>query len=57
VVIYGHTHTQLVDKEVAECLVVNPGAAGFTRNKGGPSCIVLTIDNDNWDFEIFKFSE
>ncbi|MCU7836266.1 MAG: metallophosphatase family protein [gamma proteobacterium symbiont of Taylorina sp.] len=55
-VIYGHTHIQLIDKEHTEQVVVNPGAAGYTRNKGGPSCIILTIDNDCWEFEVFKFT-
>lgn len=56
-VIYGHTHIQVIDKEVPECHVLNPGAAGFTRNKGGPSCIILSIDNDNWDYEVLKFPD
>ncbi|MBE9525520.1 MAG: metallophosphoesterase family protein [Proteobacteria bacterium] len=57
VVIYGHTHIQVIDDEQLDQIVINPGAAGYTRNKGGPSCIVLSIDNDSWDFEVFKFSE
>ena len=57
VIIYGHTHKQVIDDEFAEQIVINPGAAGFTRNKGGPSCIVLSIDNDVWEFEVFKFSD
>ena len=55
-IIYGHTHIQVID-ETSDQIVINPGAAGFTRNKGGPSCIILSIDNDLWDFEVFKFSE
>ncbi|MDX2505812.1 MAG: metallophosphoesterase family protein [Gammaproteobacteria bacterium] len=56
-VIYGHTHIQVIDKDDPDKHVLNPGAAGHTRNKGGPSCIILTIDDDNWDYEILKFSE
>lgn len=56
-VIYGHTHIQVIDKDVPETHVVNPGASGHTRNKGGPSCIILTIDHDSWDYEVLKFPE
>jgi len=57
VVIYGHTHIQVIDQDDPDKYVVNPGAAGHTRNKGGPSCIILTIDNDNWNYEALRFSE
>ena len=57
VVVYGHTHIQVIDKENPELYVVNPGAAGYTRNKGGPSCIVLSIEGNDWDYEVFKFAD
>ena len=57
VIIYGHTHIQVIDDEFPNQLVINPGAAGFTRNKGGPSCVVLSIDNDSWEYEVFKFTD
>ncbi len=56
-VIYGHTHIRVIDTEDEHQHVLNPGAAGFTRNKGGPSCIILTIEDDNWDYRVHKFSE
>ncbi len=56
-VIYGHTHIQLIDRDEPEQHVINPGAAGFTRNKGGPSCTILTIDNNSWEYEVLKFPE
>lgn len=56
-VVYGHTHIQVIDKDNPQCHVLNPGAAGYTRNKGGPSFIVVSIDNDQWDYEVFKFLE
>ncbi|MCP3850740.1 MAG: metallophosphoesterase family protein [Gammaproteobacteria bacterium] len=56
-IIYGHTHSQVIDHCESEPCVLNPGAAGYTRNKGGPSCIVLSIDNDDWDYEVFRFSD
>ncbi|MCW8928922.1 MAG: metallophosphatase family protein, partial [Gammaproteobacteria bacterium] len=54
-IIYGHTHIEVIDKGEPDQYVLNPGAAGYTRNKGGPSCTVLTIDNNDWDYEVFKF--
>ena len=57
VVVYGHTHIQVIDKENPELYVINPGAAGYTRNKGGPSCIVLSIEDNDWDYEVFKFAD
>jgi putative phosphoesterase len=42
VIVYGHTHRQLVTK-VHERLVVNPGAAGARRFKLEPSVARLTI--------------
>jgi putative phosphoesterase len=56
-IVYGHTHIQVIDKEKPGQWVVNPGASGQTRTKGGPSCMVLSIDNDNWDLEAFRFAD
>jgi putative phosphoesterase len=42
VIVYGHTHRQLVAR-VGEQLVVNPGAAGARRFDLQPSVAVLTI--------------
>ncbi|RKZ97179.1 MAG: YfcE family phosphodiesterase [Gammaproteobacteria bacterium] len=57
VIVYGHTHIQVIDKDDANQYVINPGAAGYTRNKGGPSCIVLSIEGNDWDYEAFKFED
>lgn len=55
VIVYGHTHTMLVDKD-ANPWVVNPGAAGQTRTRGGPSCLVLTAHADReWEVEMLRF--
>ena len=54
IVIYGHTHKQVVDK-TASPWIINPGAAGITRNHGGPSCLILHCDQDNWDIEMIRF--
>ena len=44
VIVYGHTHKQLVRREGAR-LVVNPGAAGPRRFDLLPSVALLTITN------------
>jgi uncharacterized protein len=53
-VVYGHTHKRVIDRS-ATPWVVNPGAAGKTRNDGGPSCLVLHASQGWWDIEAFKF--
>ncbi len=56
-VIYGHTHRQVVDQDAAPW-VINPGAAGRTRTGKGPSCIVLTVnDSGEWDLEPMRFED
>ena len=42
VIVYGHTHRQLVAR-VGSQLIVNPGAAGARRFNLQPSVAVLTI--------------
>jgi putative phosphoesterase len=54
IIVYGHTHKQVVDKEACPW-VVNPGAAGIVRNHGGPSCLVLRCDHDDWQVEMIRF--
>ncbi|HIO91837.1 MAG TPA: metallophosphoesterase [Leucothrix mucor] len=54
IVIYGHTHKQVIDK-TATPWIINPGAAGITRNHGGPSCLILRCENDDWDVEMIRF--
>jgi putative phosphoesterase len=55
-IIYGHTHRLLIDRE-EDPWVLNPGAAGRIRNRGGPSCLVLQAGPDAWQVEKFKFEE
>ena len=43
VIVYGHTHRQLITRAGGH-LVVNPGAAGHRRFDLQPSCARLTID-------------
>ena len=57
VIVYGHTHTMLVDDD-AKPWVINPGAAGATRTRGGPSCLILTASADKeWDIEMIRFED
>jgi len=56
VIVYGHTHQRVIDQS-DEPWVVNPGAAGKTRNHGGPSCLVLNANPDSWEFESFQFPD
>jgi putative phosphoesterase len=55
-VIYGHTHRQVWDAD-GDTWVLNPGAAGYVRNHGGPACVVLTLTNIDWDVELIQFAE
>jgi uncharacterized protein len=51
VLVYGHTHKQLVTN-VGDQLVINPGAAGARRFKLSPSVARLTITNGEPEVEI-----
>ena len=56
VIVYGHTHRQLVVRADGR-LVVNPGAAGARRFKLEPSVARLTITSGNTDVEIVELTE
>ena len=50
-VIYGHTHNQICDMS-ANPWIINPGAAGHTRNNdGGACCVQIFIDNHDWEIQ------
>lgn len=51
VLVYGHTHQQLVTR-IGERLIVNPGAAGARRFRLKASVAVLTIANGTMNVEI-----
>jgi putative phosphoesterase len=51
VIVYGHTHRQVVARE-DDRLVVNPGAAGARRFKLEPSVARLTIADGHAEVEI-----
>ena len=50
-VVYGHTHKQLVAR-AGDRLVVNPGAAGARRFKLEPSVARLTIERGRAEVEL-----
>lgn len=55
VIVYGHSHKIVVDKSQAPW-VINPGAAGRERTHGGPSCLVLIADVNQWSVETQRFT-
>jgi putative phosphoesterase len=55
VLVYGHTHRALVQRE-GKRLVVNPGAAGPKRFDVRPSIAILTIANGAADARIVPLS-
>lgn len=56
VIVYGHTHKLVCDKSHTPW-VLNPGAAGRTRTHGGPSCLVLIADENQWSIQINRFEQ
>lgn len=55
-VIYGHTHRKVID-DFKLPWVVNPGAAGDTRTRGGASCIVLSASESLWKLDSYRFDD
>jgi putative phosphoesterase len=53
VIVYGHTHRQLVSHAEGR-LVVNPGAAGARRFKLQPSVGLLRLEGDRVNVEIVE---
>ena len=54
VIVYGHTHRQLVTRAADGRMIVNPGAAGARRFKLAPSVGRLTIRDGAVDVEIIE---
>ncbi len=51
VIVYGHTHRQLIER-IGPQLVVNPGAAGARRFNLVPTVAILTIDDGEADVSL-----
>ena len=56
VIVYGHTHRQLVAR-VGDRLVVNPGAAGARRFNLEPSVAVLTLADGRADVRLVPLGD
>ena len=54
VVVYGHTHRRCIDRG-ARPWIVNPGAAGRNRTFGGPSLVVIDVDDARWRVRTVRF--
>lgn len=55
VIVYGHTHIQLIERVGAK-LMINPGAAGARRFNLLPSVARLTIENGAASAELISLS-
>ena len=53
-VIYGHTHVRVIDDSRLPW-VINPGAAGRIRTRGGSSCCVIEVNQQQWSIEEIVF--
>ena len=56
VIVYGHTHRQMVTRAGGR-LVVNPGAAGARRFKLAPSVARLTVTGGRTDVELVSLPD
>lgn len=52
VIVYGHTHMQLVDRDGA--LTINPGAAGPARFRLKPSVAILTLSEAGEEVQLVE---
>ena len=56
-IIYGHTHKHICDMRLKP-YVINPGASGNTRTRGGASCALLSLESSgDISVEIKKFNK
>ncbi len=54
-IVYGHSHRLLIDDQALPWLL-NPGAAGRTRTYDGPSCLILTASDGQWQVDAHRFT-
>lgn len=55
-IVYGHSHKMICDMDESPW-VINPGAAGEIRTRGGPSCLVLEASETDWQVESIRFAD
>lgn len=53
IIIYGHSHIIVCDQD-QKPWVLNPGAGGNTRTKGGATCMLLSYQNQKWEISSFR---
>ena len=56
VIVYGHTHRQLIDRAERGALTINPGAAGPARFKLSPSVALLSLENGAVEVELVQIA-
>lgn len=52
-IVYGHSHILVCDMDKIPW-VLNPGAAGLARTKGGASCLIMQTNNQKWKISEFR---
>lgn len=55
-IVYGHSHMLVRDQEVRPW-VLNPGAAGKVRTRGGASCLCMTVSARKWEVSEFRVGQ
>jgi len=53
-VVCGHSHRRVLDFEGVPW-VLNPGACGRSRARGGPGCLLLHASANGWRVDEFRF--
>ncbi len=52
-IVYGHSHELVCDYNDTPW-VLNPGAAGKARTKGGASCLIVQTNKNQWKIDPFR---
>lgn len=52
-IVYGHSHELVCDQSDTPW-VLNPGAAGKSRTKGGASCLLVFASKELWEVSEFR---
>ena len=55
-IVYGHSHMLVCDQETRPW-VLNPGAAGKSRTRGGASCLCLSVSAREWKVSEFRVGQ
>ena len=55
-IIYGHSHMRVCDQEMRPW-VLNPGAAGKSRTRGGASCLCMSVSAREWKVSEFRVGQ